>query len=127
MIKKYEFRALVLAPLMAGPALLLTSFQFGNYLTGEWWLLLIPPFYSTMLAAPFAYAGTLVFGLPLYLILREFNLDKFWIIALSGFPLGIFVSLMFSGFDSTYATIITTSGCLVSTAAATIIFLGKRS
>ena len=87
---------------------------------------MIPPLYSAMLAAPFAYAGTLIFGLPMYLILREFELDKFWIVAVSGFPIGLFVSLMLSGFDSTYATIIITSGCMVSTAAATIIFLGKH-
>jgi len=126
-IEDYEFRALLLSPLMAGPALLLTKFQFEPYLAGDWWLLLIPPFYSALLAAPFSYAGTLIFGLPLYLILRDFCLDKFWVIALSGLPLGLMVSLMFSGFDVEYATVITTCGCMVSISAALIIFIGKKN
>ncbi len=126
-IEDYEFRALLLSPLMAGPALLLTKFQLESYLAGDWWLLLIPPFYSTLLAAPFSYAGTLIFGFPLYLILREYYLDNFWIIALSGIPLGLMVSVMFSGFDAEYATVITTSGCMVSITAAIIIFIGKKN
>lgn len=125
-LENYEFRALLLSPLMAGPALLLTRFQFEAYLAGDWWLLLIPPFYSTLLAAPFSYAGTLMFGLPLYLILREYYLDKFWVIALSGIPLGLMVSVMFAGFDAEYATIITTCGCMVSISAAIIIFIGRK-
>ena len=126
-IEDYEFRALLLSPLMAGPALLLTSFQLDTYLAGDWWLLLIPPFYSTLLAAPFSYAGTLIFGLPLYLILREYYLDSFWVIALSGIPLGLMVSVMFSGFNVEYATVITTSGFMVSITAAIIISIGKKN
>ncbi|NOX43164.1 MAG: hypothetical protein GXP19_05445 [Gammaproteobacteria bacterium] len=126
-LEDYETRALLLSPLMAGPALLLTKFQLEYYLAGDWWLLLIPPLYSTFLAAPFSYAGTLIFGLPFYLILRAFRLDSFWVLALSGLPLGLIVSVMFSGFDADYALVITTCGCMVSTTAAIIIFIGKKN
>jgi len=125
-IKNYEFRAILLAPLMAGPALLLTEFQLDAYLDGEWWLLLIPPMYSTLLVAPFSYAAMLVFGIPYYLLLREFNLDKFWIISLSGLPIGIVMSYLIAGFDVKVATVITTCSFMISITAAIIIALGKK-
>lgn len=125
-INNSELRAILLSPLMAGPALLLTEFQFDAYLNGGWWLLLIPLLYSTLLAAPFSYACTLVFGLPVYLLLREFHLDKFWIVSLSGLPIGLMVSALFSGLDVNYTKIITTCGVLVSITAASIIYIGKK-
>ena len=51
---------------------------------------------STIASALFAYAGTLVFGFPPFLILRVYGLTHLWIAAAVGFLSGAFTSIIFN-------------------------------
>jgi hypothetical protein len=42
-------------------------------------------FFACVFALPVAYIGTVVVGLPVYLLLRHFNLHRIWVLAAIGF------------------------------------------
>jgi hypothetical protein len=84
------WRAFLLAPLASVPAL--TILGLGSSDAGVASDILLGLFFGITIGLPFAYAGMLLAGLPLYLLLRRFHLVRLWTICVLGVivPLALF-------------------------------------
>lgn len=82
-----DWMAFGIAPL-AGPLVLAVKFGFSG--APESVVASIFP-----LALMLAYTGTLLFGLPLYLLLRAFKLTTFWLAPVAGFVIGFAMVFLF--------------------------------
>lgn len=84
------WRAFLLAPLASVPAL--TILGLGSSDAGIASDVFVGLFFGITVGLPFAYAGMLLAGLPLYLLLRRFHLVRLWTISTLGFivPFALF-------------------------------------
>ncbi|MFC5547307.1 hypothetical protein [Massilia aerilata] len=84
------WRAFLLAPLASVPAL--TILGLGSSDAGIASDILLGLYFGITIGLPFAYAGMLLAGLPLYLLLRRFHLVRLWTICTLGMivPLALF-------------------------------------
>lgn len=84
------WRAFLLAPLASVPALAILG--LGSSDAGIGSDIFVGLFFGITIGLPFAYAGILLAGLPLYLLLRRLHLVRLWTICLIGgiVPLALF-------------------------------------
>jgi hypothetical protein len=63
----------------------------------------VVPYWVTTLAALFSYLATFVIGIPLYLVLRAWNLTAFWVAPLAGSAAGVGLASVLPGDGSLHA------------------------
>jgi hypothetical protein len=107
------WRSLLLAPLVSIPAAALSALGSSDagVASDFFWGL----FFGVTLAVPACYLGIALVGLPVYLLLRQFNLLQPWILSAIGFlvPLALFAGA--APFRTTLMAV--SSGLAVSIAA----------
>lgn len=82
-----RWKAIAIAPLAAP---LIVSVKFGSSGAPDSVIAYIAPIVLAL-----AYSGTIVFGLPLYLLLRAFRLTAFWLAPVAGIVVGFAVMFLF--------------------------------
>ena len=89
-IRRLPWRALLLAPLASVPAL--TILGLGSSDAGLGSDIGLGLLFGVMIGLPVSYAGMVLVGLPVYILLRRFDLVRPWTIAAPGMllPLALF-------------------------------------
>lgn len=89
LLPREVIRSLQLAPLTAVPIVVLWGLGSSNAGIGAD---IVSGLVFAMLGLPIAYVATLVVGLPVYLILKRFDLHRLWIMSVIGFTLPLVIA-----------------------------------
>ena len=128
-----EFAAAVFAPLAAGPGMFVGTLVSDPsiILHQEWWVTLIQPFYFILLTLPVSAISMLLLGIPAYLLLKAFKLNKPIIVFILGAPLAYLAFRVMGGGDGynddMWSIIFVTCGLAMSATAALIVRLQIKS